>query len=282
MTAVVSVVVLGMPLPNCLRPAASSTAEAGRHDGTWRPSALNIRCSSDAMDAVAVAGARTVSGPLLQLTVGFRGKVLRGNGTSGQAAALRWSGRRCAPTALRGSVSWPRRRTRFAHCVRCAETAATSQSTARAAREATSPVLLGTPEARPSLPERAFAEALVLRAAKNTILAARQAVPGEGDFCGGEERRPSVGARRALRELTRRSYLSAESEANAASSATRLKVEHRSGVGASLRPPQHEPSAGTAGCVAPMRSESSHLRMTAPGRQRPPAEHVHGAAEWNI
>jgi hypothetical protein len=52
-------------------------------------------------------------------------------------------------------------------------------------------------------------------------------------LCGGEERRDSVGARnRALRDLTRRSCLSAVNEVNAASSAARPKPEHRSEVGA--------------------------------------------------
>ena len=127
-------------------------------------------------------------------------------------------------------------------------------------------------------PERAFAEALVMHAAWNTSLAAQRAAPGGGDFCGGEERRPSVGARSALRELTRRSYLSAESEANAASSATRLKDEHRSGVGASLRPPQHEPPAGTACGAAQKTPKVGHIRVAATGRERPPGGFPPGCA----
>ena len=173
-----------------------------------------------------------------------------GKAASGQAAALHWSGRRCAPTALRCSVSRPRRRTRF---VLCAQTSATSQLTLRAAREAASPALLGAPQARRSLPERAFADTLVFAASK-TSGTARWAVPGGGDLCGGEERRPSVGARSALRRLTRRGCLSGEGAANAASSATRLKAEHRSVVGAKRRPPQHEPPAGTVCRAAPRRS----------------------------
>ena len=49
----------------------------------------------------------------------------------------------------------------------------------------------------------------------------RQAVPGGGDFCGGEERRTGVGARSALHQLIRRDCLSVVSAANEASFATR-------------------------------------------------------------
>jgi hypothetical protein len=65
-------------------------------------------------------------------------------------------------------------------------------------------------------------------------VAARSAGPG------------SARAQRVLRELTHRSCLSAVSEANVASSAMRPWTEHRSGVGAKRRPPQHEPLAGAA------------------------------------
>ena len=218
----------------------------------------------------------------------------RGKGPSGQPGALRWSGLRCAQTALRCSHPRPRRRT---HCVRFAhsvQTAATSQMTIRASRGATGAALLGAPEARSSLPGRAFAGVLGLFVARNTSATARQAVPGGGDFCGGEEvsrdgvgpedrlclangrasgpgaackARASVGARSALRRLTRRSCLSGESAANAASSATRLKAEHRSGVGAQRRPPQHEPPAGTACRAAPEPRRSGLQRAAAMGRK---------------
>src|SRR5258705_77166 len=83
-----------------------------------------------------------------------------GKGACGQAAALRGGGRRCAPTALWCSVSWPRRRThyvRFAHCVQT--NVAESVVDARWRARATSPALLGASEARRSLPARAFADA---------------------------------------------------------------------------------------------------------------------------
>ena len=56
----------------------------------------------------------------------------------------------------------------------------------------------------------------------------------------------SARAQPALRGLTRRRCLSAVSEANVASSATRPRAEQRSGVGAQRRPPQHEPLPGAA------------------------------------
>ena len=174
-----------------------------------------------------------------------------GKGAPGQDTPLRLGGLRFAPTPLRCSVSWPRRGTHFAHCVRYVQTAATSQLTIRAAREATSPALLGASAALRALSGRAFAGRLVFHSTRREARSARQAVPGGGDFCGGEERRASVGARSAFRRLTRRNCLSAVSAANAASFATRLKAEHHSGVGAKRRPPQGEPPPGTACRAAP-------------------------------
>jgi hypothetical protein len=68
---------------------------------------------------------------------------------------------------------------------------------------------------------------------------ARRAVPGGGDLWGGEKRRPGVGARSALRKLTRGICLSGAHEGSAASYAARPRAEHRSGVGAQRRPPNH-------------------------------------------
>ena len=193
----------------------------------------------------------------------------RGKGASGQAAARRCSGLRFATTALRCSDLWPRRKTRFVRCALCAQTVATSQMTIRAAREATGLALLGAPEARRSLPERAFADAGLACFAKNKTSPSRQVLPGGGSFWGGEKRRARVGARSALRRLTRRNCLSAESEANEANFATRPQAEYRartqtvlrtvcawrgtgplararSEVGAQRRPPQHEPPPGSA------------------------------------
>ena len=103
-----------------------------------------------------------------------------GKGAPGQATKLRLGGLRCAPTSLRSSGPWPRRGTHFAHCVRYVQTAATSQLTIRAAREATSPALLGASAALRALSGRAFAGRLVLCAARNTACRATPKPLGSG------------------------------------------------------------------------------------------------------
>ncbi len=88
----------------------------------------------------------------------LRAHIGASKGAGAQPAALR-----CWPSlregSLRCSVSRPRRVTRYAHCVRCTRTDATSQLTKRAARAAASPALLGGAKARCRLPARAFADA---------------------------------------------------------------------------------------------------------------------------
>ena len=103
----------------------------------------------------------------------------------------------------------------------------------------------------------------------NRAAAARRAVRGGGDFCGDEKRRPGVGARSALRQHARRHCLSAVSGANAASLAMRPQAEHRSGVGAQRRPPQHEPPARTA-CRAAPNSACPALPRQTTQRHPPP------------
>ena len=67
------------------------------------------------------------------------------------------------------------------------------------------PALLGASEAHRSLPGPGFVAALgVLGPKASPASTSRQAVPGRGDFCGDEEHSAGVGARSALRELTRR------------------------------------------------------------------------------
>ena len=199
--------------------------------------------------------------------------VLSGKGACGQAGALRWSGRRCATTALRCSVSWPVAELTALTAFAAFKQAATSQITMRAARAATSPPLLGAPEARSSLPARAFAEPVVVLVENTTTGGSRQAVPGGGAVGGDEEVSPDsnspedclclangraswpgaackarfgVGARSALRKLTCRSCLNGANEVSAVSSAARPRAEHRCAVGAKRRPPQPAPPPGTA------------------------------------
>jgi hypothetical protein len=195
----------------------------------------------------------------------------RGKGVPGQSTALHLRGRRVAPTALALQAAPARasrplaRRSRStgspASGLACsvlqpaAELAALTafaalrqwrrvSSRSALARAAASPVLLGAPQARRGLPGHAFAGAFVRLYAREEP--ARQVVPAGGDLWSDEDRRTGVGARSALRRLTRRNCLSAVSEANAASSATRPRSENRSAVGAVRRPRSHEPSAGTA------------------------------------
>ena len=166
-------------------------------------------------------------------------------GAGGQPSALD-----CLPSlregSLRCSVSWPRRRTHYANCVRSVQTTAASQKTKRAARAGHEPCASrlrrgAPPAARPRL----CRDTEVLVEQRAQWWNSRQAVPGRGDFCGDEKRRAGVGARSALCDLTRRGCLNAASAARVVSSAARPRTEHRSGVGAKRRPPQHEPLPGT-------------------------------------
>ena len=209
-----------------------------------------------------------------------------GKGAYGQASVLRWSGRRCATTALRGSVSWPVAELTALSSFAAFKQAATSQFTKRAARAATSPARLGAPEARSSLPARAFAATSWLVPRKAARVVSRQAVPGGGAVCGDEEVSPDsnspedclclangraswpgaackaraeVGARSALRQLTCRGCLNGSNEESAVSSAARPRTEHRSAVGAQRRPPQPALPPGAACCDA-SRAPSSPCR----------------------
>ena len=168
----------------------------------------------------------------------------RGKGAFGQAAALHWSGRRVrrlpCDARSRGPVAELTPLTAFDFV----QTTATSQILVRATREAATPVLLGAPEARCDLPERTFANGRCLVfIGKEQPVAARQALSARGDLWGGEEHSPEVGARSALRHLTRRGCLNAANEVSTVSSATRPQGEHRSEVAAKRRPPQREPLA---------------------------------------
>ncbi len=192
-----------------------------------------------------LAGSETAFGPLLTFDVCSAGYAERGKGTPGQAAALRLGGRRAAPTPLRCSVSRPRRRTHSATCGRCVRTASTSQKTKRAARAATSPVLLGTSEARLRLPGRAFAEPAVACETRRTSGGLRgRRCPRGAISVATRSAAPGSARASALRGLTCRGCLNAATAGRAVSSAARPWREHRSGVGAQRRPPQHEPPRG--------------------------------------
>ena len=207
-------------------------------------------------------------GPWLSIDVRFAAaRSWQRRGRAGCAAPRKRPPLRCGCPAMLGLVA--RRRTRCVRFALYARTTSTSQSTKRAARAATSPALLGASQARRSLPTHTFARSAVICACPRTTGASRQAVFDGGDLWGDEERRAPVGARSALRRLTRRSCLNEESEANVVSSSTRPETEHRSAVAAKRRPPQYEPPANAA-CreeqTTPMQSGPS--RRTALGRKQ--------------
>ena len=168
---------------------------------------------------------------------------LRGKGASGQAAPLHWSGLRFAAAALRCSVTWPRRQTR---CVRCAQTVSTNQKTI-ALRAGPRALRFSAPQRRcatcpdaPLLQQRLFSWRT-----PRTLQRGRRCPAGAISVAarsGGSR----LARASALRHLTRRGCLSAVSEAHVASSAARPRTEHRSGVDAQHRSPQHEPLPGAA------------------------------------
>jgi hypothetical protein len=97
-----------------------------------------------------------------------------------------------------------------------------------------------------STPHRPDPPPVAVRAAGTpNPVAARKAVPGAGDFWGGEERSVRVGARSALRQLTCRSLFgrSERSERSEFSGSTRTRAPQWSRRG---RPPRHEPAPGSA------------------------------------
>ena len=160
---------------------------------------------------------------------------------AGCGASLRRS--HFVSTSLRCSFSRPHRGTRAIRFALSARTTAMGMMTKCAARTAVKTPLLGVAEAHRNPPERSFAEEwfVVRPKAKNPAswksvlgrdvgpktksLHSRQAVPGGGDFRGGEEHSSGVGARSALRNLTRCGCSNGESEANAVSSAARPQSE---------------------------------------------------------
>jgi hypothetical protein len=161
---------------------------------------------------------------------------------------LRRSALRADCTALLGPRS--RRETRSVRCALCAQTVAASQLTKRSLRSR---------RPRPcAARRRRNRRRRVPPAATSTTWGLRQAchdVGGKGSagraaarMGGAEKRRARGRARtRALRQLTRRICLSAESAANEASYATGHETEHRRGVGARRRPPRISAAACPAG-----------------------------------
>jgi hypothetical protein len=210
-------------------------------------------------------------GPLVSLNDGFACGGRRGKGACGQAATLHWSGLRFAATALRCSVSWPRRRTHSARFALFAQTTATSQTTKRASRAATSPALLGAPEARRNLPARAFADTAAVFPTNATAGGLRGGrCPAGAIWVATSSAGPGSARASAPRHLTRRGCLNAANAVSAVSSAARPRTEQRSAVDAQRRPPPNEPPPGSARRDAPTCRRRQHLRTSATGRKQTP------------
>jgi hypothetical protein len=102
-----------------------------------------------------------------------RGNAERGKVACGLGRVCDFGGRRMRADspAMLGHAAC--RRTRFVRCAHCAQTAAASQITKRAARAATCPALLGASHARPAEPARAFAQRPVVHETRSRIGRAR-------------------------------------------------------------------------------------------------------------
>ena len=163
---------------------------------------------------------------------------------AGRGASLRRSPLRVDCPAVLGLAA-----RRSTHCVRCAlsvQTNATSQWWKRAARAATSPVLLGASEAHRNLPARAFAASVaVFETNTNTRGLRGKGCPLGAIWVATSSAGPGSARASAHQQLTRRGCLSAVSAANEASSAARPRTEQRSAVGAQRRPPPHERLVGS-------------------------------------
>ncbi len=170
-------------------------------------------------------------------------------GAGGSARRRRSALRTDCPAML---VALARGRTRYVRYAHCTQTAATSQSTMRAARAARTAALLGASHAHCRQPQHAFAQPAVVSRRKTTARWLRGGRHPAGAISVAVRSAGSRSARvSALRHLTRRVCLSRVSEANAASSATRPRTEHRNAVDAQHRPPQHELPTGAARRDAP-------------------------------
>jgi hypothetical protein len=194
---------------------------------------------------------------------------------AGRGASLRRSALRTDCPAVLGLVA--RRSTRCVRCALSAQTNATSQSLMRAARAATSPVLLGASEAHRNLPARTFADTAEVFAANTKPRGLRGRCCPAGAIWGATSSAGSGSARaqRALRDLTRRGCSNEANAVSAVSSAARPRTEQRSAVGAQRRPPPNEPPPGSACRDAPKPCQSGRSRTAASGENGRRSERQH-------
>ncbi len=208
-----------------------------------------------------------------------RGSARQRRARTGRRASLRRSAG--TPTPFRCSVSWPVAELTPLPSVRYVQTGGDKSvyeaRSARGPRALCSSAPQRRPPTCPSAPLRKrcrcstgeptrsrCGSGLLVFVANPPPVAARQAVPGRGDFWGGEERRPEVGARSALRRLTRRRCLNAalRSKRSEFGDATSGRAPQRSRC--THRPLQHEPLSGAAWCdsqaprkIGPLRTAAS-------------------------
>ena len=187
---------------------------------------------------------------------------------AGRDASLRRSAAPTTPAVLGPMASSP---THCANCVRSVQTVATkSVHEARCARWPWA-LRSSAPHRRiVTCPARLCGSARGVRPRTNPATTSRRAAPGRGDLCGDEERSARVGARSALRDLTRRYCLSVAPATARSELSARPRHEHRSGVGAKRRPPQHEPLAGAAWRDAPNHRKSGPSSTAAMSRMPQP------------
>ena len=169
------------------------------------------------------------------------------------------------PTALRCSDSWPRCRTPSARCARCGQTPATSQMTKRAARAGPEPcaprALQAAPGQRPgpspgtnspldclcpgsasqarpaaAQPRPCGHQRDVRRSKCTTVWARLRGGQCRGEFATARSGGLGVGARSALRDLTRRNCLTTASAASGGSFSARPRD----------RAPQRTPRSGAS------------------------------------
>ena len=211
----------------------------------------------------------SASGPLPNFTFRFVPGVERGKGAPGRAGTCDARRSPQVATSLRCSLAWPCRPTRFAHCVRCAQTdGGKSDHEARCARGPHALRFSAPCHARPIPPGHTFAQWRWVRAS-GSVVAARQAQPGLRPVGGGEQRRSGVGARSALCCLTRRrlSERSERSERSELGDATPLRAAQRSRSEAETATVWPQPRLRLSRRARLVR-ESGRTRATATGRQQ--------------
>jgi len=192
----------------------------------------------------------------------------RGKGVPGQAAPLRFSGRRCAPTALRCSVSWPVAKLTALTAFAAFKQTATSQLTKRAARAGHEPCAARRLRGAAQPTRARLCRNVACLGEKHQRCLSGRWHPAGAISVATRSAGPRSARASALRQLTRGVCLNAANAVSAVSLAARPRTEHRSAVGAKRRPPQHEPPPGAARRDALTSAQGGRPRTAATGRYR--------------